>query len=46
MKREDRKPKHAAKRRPAPAAAFFVLLAVLTVVAFILPLRPTRSYSE
>ena len=46
MRREDRKPKHAAQRRGAPAAAFFVLLAILTVVAFILPLRPTRSYSE
>lgn len=28
------------------AVPFFVALAVLTVVAFILPLRPTRSYEE
>ena len=39
-------PRHAAKRRGAPAAVFFLLLAVLTVVAFLIPLRPTRSYSE
>ena len=40
------KPKHAAKRKGMPAAAFFIVLAVLTVTAFIIPLRPTRSYSE
>ena len=28
------------------AAPFFVVLAVLTVVSFILPLRPTRSQTE
>ena len=28
------------------AAPFFVVLIILTVVAFIIPLRPTRSYSE
>ena len=31
---------------PGYAAPFFLVLAVLTVVAFIIPLRPTRSYSE
>ena len=43
---QKQKPQHAAKRRGRPAAVFFVLLAVLTVVAFLIPLRPTRSYSE
>ena len=28
------------------AVPFFVVLIVLTVVAFIIPLRPTRSYNE
>lgn len=28
------------------AAPFFVVLIILTIVAFIIPLRPTRSYSE
>ena len=46
MRRHDEQPKHVKKRAGAPAVVFFLLLAVLTVVAFILPLRPTRSYSE
>ncbi len=46
MKKPDKKPKHAARRPGAAAAPFFAVLAVLTVVAFLLPLRPTRSYSE
>ena len=40
------KPKHAKSRPGAAAALFFIVLAVLTVTAFIIPLRPTRSYSE
>lgn len=28
------------------AVPFFVVLAILTIVAFIIPLRPTRSYNE
>ena len=36
----------AAKPRRALALPFLAVLAVLTVVAFILPLRPTRSYTE
>lgn len=46
MKKRDEKPKHAAKRPGAIVIPFFLVLAALTVVAFILPLRPTRSYSE
>ena len=34
------------KISPAYVIPFFAVLAVLTVVAFIIPLRPTRSYSE
>ncbi len=34
------------KIHPAYTIPFFVILAVLTVVAFIIPLRPTRSYTE
>ena len=35
-------------QKPSPwfAAPFFVVMAVLTVVAFIIPLRPTQSLSE
>ena len=40
------KPQHAAKRVGAVAVPFFIVLALLTAAAFILPLRPTRSYSE
>lgn len=32
--------------RAGYAVPFFIVLAVLTVVAFIIPLRPTQSYSE
>jgi len=46
MRRRNEKPKHAAKRPSAAAIPFFVLLALLTVAAFIIPLRPTKSYSE
>ena len=34
------------KKRGRPALPFFLVLAALTVVAFIIPLRPTRSYTE
>lgn len=33
-------------KKAAYAAPFFVVLIVLTIVAFIIPLRPTRSYNE
>ena len=46
LRNEKQRPQHAAKRKGTPAAIFFGLLAVLTVAAFIIPLRPTRSYSE
>ena len=47
---EMKKRKRARRRYKKPAAGyavpFFVAMAVLTVVAFIIPLRPTQSYSE
>ena len=46
MDKHDEQPKQEKKRSVTPAIVFFILLAALTVVAFILPLRPTRSYSE
>ena len=46
LRDEKRTPRHAAKRKGAPTAIFFAVLALLTAAAFIIPLRPTRSYSE
>ena len=48
MRKREKKqrPQHAARRVGAVVIPFFVVLALLTVAAFILPLRPTRSYSE
>jgi len=37
---------HEKPPRKKPETVFFVLLALLTVTAFLIPLRPTRSYSE
>ena len=42
------KKKKSRPQKPSPwySVPFFVVMAVLTVVAFIIPLRPTQSYSE
>ena len=42
------RPKKQRYKKPAAGygATFFIALAVLTVVAFIIPLRPTQSYGE
>ena len=50
MKRKDPGKPNQERSTPAPGKAlvlpFLAVLAVLTVVAFVLPLRPTRSYTE
>ncbi|MGN1002002.1 MAG: DHHW family protein [Oscillospiraceae bacterium] len=46
MKESPKKKQHTSRLPRGLALPFLLVLAVLTVVAFLLPLRPERSYSE